>query len=334
MRRLDSLNAQRTRGIVLPPGGKCPAYVWALRTRCPETGPRTIDNPMRTVRALCVEQIVAAMAAQKRTNNSDIEVHDMRTEIQRARAMLRLLRPCLGNRAYHKENLALRDIARMLTPVRDAKMLVQSFSEYGRDDDKGTVREFRRMVVRKLTSEWRACQRQRRPSAVAALRKVRDRLECFSAAHWNRKSVGTGVTCAYKRGRNDFRRVLKNPTDGNLHEWRKQVKYFVYQLEALTSERGYFAGEHGRSSQLAECLGEDHDLAVLQQKVVQLVKSLTPACLVGAREVWSHRLSRRRAYLQKRALRLAEQIYAQKPVRFGERLEKALFDQQIDRDAA
>lgn len=226
MLRLDGLCAQRARGIILPPGGKCPAYVWALRTRCPKTGPRTIG-------------------------------YSMRTELQRARAMLRLLRPCLGNRAYHKDNLALRDIARMLTPVRDAKMLVQSFSEYGREDDKGTVRQFRRLVVRKLTSEWRACQRQRRPSAVAALRKVRHRLECLSAAHWDRKSVCTGATCAYKRGRNNFRRVQKNPTDGHLHEWRKQVKYFVYQLEALTSERGYFAGEHGRSSQLAECLGED-----------------------------------------------------------------------------
>ena len=122
--------------------------------------------------------------------------------------------------------------------------------------------------------------------------------------------------------------MQKNPTDGHLHEWRKQVKYFVYQLEALTSERGYFAGEHGRSSQLAECLGEDHELADLQQTVAQVSKSFAPACLADARAVWAHRLSRRPAYLQKKALRLAEQIYAEKPMRFGERLEKALFDQQ------
>jgi CHAD domain-containing protein len=205
----------------------------------------------------------------------------------------------------------------MLAPIRDAQMLVQTVSKFNRHGDNRNVREFDRLVGRNLLCEWRKCQRRGKPLPRVTLRKVQHRLECASTAHWDRKNVYAGPANAYKRCRKSFRHVQKKVTDGRLHEWRKQVKYFVYQLEALTCERGQFALEHQRSSRLADRLGSDHDLAVLMKKGVQLAPSRQTGIAV-ARGIWTRRITSRRAHLQEEA-----QIYAEKPTRFKERLERA-----------
>ncbi len=307
-----------------PVDRRCLAYVWTLTKNCPETGCRAITKPICIVRKLCVGQVAAIIAALQCANASDLEVHDMRTELQRSRAMLRVLRPYLGNRAYHKENIALRDTARLLTPVRDAKVLVQTAREFRRDDDISAVRQFYGRVVGELTAEWRERQRLQKPISTNSLRKVQHRLECLSAAHWDGTSVCAGPAHAYKLCRKRFRLVQEKMTDGRLHEWRKQVKYFVYQLEALTSKRGDFAIEHQRSSRLAECLGRDHDLSILQGKVVALVKSSKLPRVKRGTNTWTRRISRRRTDLQKEARHIAAQIYAEKPSRFRARIEKAV----------
>src|SRR3954471_12662774 len=54
----------------------------------------------------------------------DETVHEVRKSLKRLRALLRLLRHALGPDEYRRENRALRDTARPLGEVRDAKVFV------------------------------------------------------------------------------------------------------------------------------------------------------------------------------------------------------------------
>lgn len=297
-------------------GGECLPYKWAHRKQYPDARRRWTVNPMDDIRGLCLDQIAAAMAALQATSIVNIRAHDLRTELQRGRAMLRLLRPCLGNRAYHKNNRALRDAARILTPVRDAQMLLQIITEMAREGDDGDIREFRSLLACQLTRDWQQCRRLQRPIPTIFLRQVQQRMKRVSVVDWDAKSEFASPTEAYIRCRQSFRHAHAKSTDERLHEWRKQVKYFVYQLEALASARGYFGLLHQLSSRLADCLGSDHDLAVLQQRMPELLNSSTHAYWDAAKDVWKRRISHRRSHLQREAWHLAARIYAKKPGRF------------------
>lgn len=55
----------------------------------------------------------------------DDVAHDVRKRCKTVRALLRLIRDEVGKDVYRRENRALRDAARALSPVRDAAVLIQ-----------------------------------------------------------------------------------------------------------------------------------------------------------------------------------------------------------------
>ena len=55
----------------------------------------------------------------------DVSVHEARKQLKRARATLRLLRDGIGDTAYRRANQQLRDAARPLSGVRDAKVMLE-----------------------------------------------------------------------------------------------------------------------------------------------------------------------------------------------------------------
>ncbi|HYN14009.1 MAG TPA: CHAD domain-containing protein, partial [Burkholderiales bacterium] len=71
-----------------------------------------------------LEHALKALNGRKRL--SDESIHELRRELKRARAGLRLLRQAVGDPAYTRENAALRDAARPLAPVRDATVVLQA----------------------------------------------------------------------------------------------------------------------------------------------------------------------------------------------------------------
>src|SRR5436190_20379458 len=56
----------------------------------------------------------------------DEALHEARKCFKKVRAMLRLVRPKIGTKMYRGENLCIRDAARPLTEVRDAKILIET----------------------------------------------------------------------------------------------------------------------------------------------------------------------------------------------------------------
>jgi CHAD domain-containing protein len=90
-----------------------------------------------------------------------------------------------------------------------------------------------------------------------------------------------------------------------LHEWRKQVKYFASQLKFLAPlMHKHLRKTCKRSIRLADCLGDDHDLALLHDKIIQHGRSGGAAV-----DALVHRLAQRRAKLQRKAYRWGRRLF-------------------------
>jgi CHAD domain-containing protein len=204
---------------------------------------------------------------------SDTAVHDARKDLKRARTALRLLRPALEERIYRRENALLRDVAHMLNAVRDAKVLTQTLQSLRRNyralrGDAHTARLQRTLRVDQ--AQLRRLQREH----PAQLTRAREDLEqlCRRVTEWRVGTDGWSVLGPafkriYKAGRRARPITSAHPTDGALHEWRKQVKYLRYALEMLAPTRSRRVARLARQAkQLTDRLGEAHDLAMLVQK--------------------------------------------------------------------
>jgi CHAD domain-containing protein len=249
----------------------------------------------------------------------DEKVHDARKRLKRVRALLRLARPGMGAKAYRRENAALRDAARPLSEVRDAQALVGAVDRL-RDESEGAA-PLVRPVRRSLRTRQRAVRRkvvdeQGALAGVAAeMGEARRRARGWKpGGGWS--VLGEGLERVYCAGRRAFREARENPTDESLHEWRKQAKYLWHALRFLEGMGGEdFRKEVGRTHDLADRLGDDHDLAVLRGLLVGKVQQsanggggLLPL------------IDRRRRQLQQEAYALGEEVYREKPKAFARRL--------------
>src|SRR5215218_6617207 len=82
------------------------------------------DDVPGSVRRCAREQLAGAV---ERLEEDPVKaVHEARKHLKKTRALLRLVRPALGRKAYRRENDALRDAGLALSGARDADVLVQT----------------------------------------------------------------------------------------------------------------------------------------------------------------------------------------------------------------
>ncbi|HVW67988.1 MAG TPA: CHAD domain-containing protein, partial [Steroidobacteraceae bacterium] len=152
------------------------------------------------------------------------------------------------------------------------------------------------------------------------LRAARSRADRWHVGRHGWSVLGAGLRRTYAGGRRAFARAQSERSDESLHEWRKQTKYFWYQLQLFESLGSrLIAALEPEVSRLANFLGDDHDLAVLRERAVA-ARELFPTAA-------SHRellglIARCRAGLQQKAISLGRRVYAEQPAAFSKRLER------------
>ena len=239
---------------------------------------------------------------------TDEEIHQARKSIKRARATLRLLRPGLTRAEFKSTNRSLRDIARPLTQARDSKVLLDclnSLRKHFQDiEDCLGVDELERGLQRqKLRSRKEVGSHTK---AAAVLRSELRRLEA-EAKKWNVEVddwelLEPALERIYRNARREYARASKLQSDERLHEWRKQVKHFWYSMQILTPLRPGQVGEIADlAHKLANYLGDDHDLAVLNQYVL--------ASESESSETLTALIVKRRGDLQDRAFAVGERMF-------------------------
>ena len=85
------------------------------------------------LRRICREQIEEAIAVAKGEKESrDTPVHETRKHLKKTRAALRLVRKEIGRGLFREQDHCLRDVARLISDVRDAEVRLQTVQQFDR----------------------------------------------------------------------------------------------------------------------------------------------------------------------------------------------------------
>jgi CHAD domain-containing protein len=267
-------------------------------------------------------QLQSALAALDDGAVNDSAVHEARKDLKKARAALRLLRDGLARTTYARENATMRDAARPLSAIRDGTVLLEQLDQlvkrYGASARALPLEGLRRMLNRERRE---ARRRLGQPVAlrahISALRALHTRSARWRVGQHGWSVLGRGLQRVYGNARKAMGMAQVKRSPDNLHEWRKQVKYLWHQLQLLKPLWPGQIGELGDAAhRLADYLGDDHDLAVLRDRVHEYREAFPDA---ASRAALVALIDRCRTELQDKAFVLGERLLREKPRAFAAR---------------
>ncbi len=282
----------------------------------------TQDGVPGALRACAAEQLADAIRVLRSEREADpVEaVHDARKDLKKARSLLRLVRADMPRPHYRAENDAMRDVARRLSDVRDADVMVETVDALAQRFRGSLPRRAIPTVRRRFVS---AALHSRATADAAISDAVLDELAAIAARvpAWpldacDARTLRAGATLAYARGRDRFAVAEADPSVENVHEWRKRVKDLWYHARLLEAAwPGVLEAFSEEAHALSDHLGDDHDLGVLAERLTegQWPLSVDAPALVEL-------TARRREELQLQAFALGHRLYAERPKAFGRRL--------------
>jgi CHAD domain-containing protein len=282
------------------------------------------ESAAKAVRRIAREQLgKIGDGLSQQPQGLDEAVHEARKRFKKLRALLKLVRDEVVDKTYRKENACFRDTARPLSEVRDARVLVEALDELGQHfpeapaDELGQAREALRR--RQEEAARRVLDEQETLTEVAdVVRQAGKRVKDWAPRQGDWSLLKAGLQRTYCQGRDALAVAQAAPTDANLHEWRKRVKDLWHQLEIPEPSRPDLLGAlANKAHELADHLGDDHDLIVLSQKLPEVFGTEGNGAQ-GAE--WSRLIQRRRGELQQDALRLGDELYRDRPKAFVRRL--------------
>jgi CHAD domain-containing protein len=250
-----------------------------------------------------------------RTDSSPEEaVHEARKDMKKLRAVVRLVRPEIGDQVYRRENDCFRDAGQELSGVRDADVMLATLAKLETEIPDAAAGDLRQALEAHKIRTAAGTRKQASVQVVEILTTARRRIGRWPIDDDGFSVVAGGLQRIYRRGRKDFRAARAEPTTENLHEWRKRVKDLWYHLTILrTAWPPVMDALADEAHALSEHVGDDHDLAVL----LEWAEENAPA---SATEI-AGPVERRRGELQASAFELGARLYADKPGAFMRRLE-------------
>lgn len=189
-------------------------------------------------------------------------VHDLRKNIKKTRALLRLVRPHFDD--FAAENAALREAARILGPLREQAVQIATLERItagaGIDPDQFAG----------LAAALRHDQGPP-PDVARLLRDHRRQIGsiCARARKWRLDARGfdavqPGLGRTWEAARKAMRRTLINPDATAIHLWRKRVKDHWYHARLLAPIWPEMMAPHiAAANDLGEMLGDSRDSAIL-----------------------------------------------------------------------
>ncbi len=196
-------------------------------------------------------------------------VHDVRKRNKELRALLRLVRPVLGEADYDAANRKVRDASRLLASVRDAQAQLATFQDLRAAEGDDGCGEALDAVAKALETKADSSSRsvgQGDPNVVRARRKlakVRLAVEQWSLPD-DIDAVAESIGGTYDQACRKLTKARKDPVDERLHEWRKYVKQLWYQVRLVEPTAPSVLGPLvDRLDDLSDALGDEHDLSAL-----------------------------------------------------------------------
>ena len=272
------------------------------------------------------EQIDKAIAEIEDSDLSQHEaVHQVRKRCKKIRGLIRLVRPALG-KAYDEENAWYRDAAADLSGARDAQSVIAAYdqlvSHFGDQIDKEAFVPIRAELVRRrerITEDGTALK-EKIDAFGERMREGRRRSDSWKLGETGFEAVAGGLLKTYDRARRALPEAYDCGTAESFHEWRKRVKYHWYHTRLLRSLWSpVLKGRRSESKRLADLLGNDHDLTVLHQTLIDQAADFGDEHTLDAVVVL---IARRQAELRADAEPVGRRLFAENAKRFGKRFEE------------
>jgi len=233
-------------------------------------------------------------------------VHEFRKHVKQMRALLRLLRPWLGDEGADA-NDELRSAGHMLAGARDATVAAETLDLLA----DGAVPHPWPSLKGRLAARAAAANdelrlhSERGAAAVELVGGVTRRTEKWPVDGLGPSELASALARSYRRGRRRLAEVEEAPTTAAFHELRKRAKDLRYQVAFLAPARPrLFAAWEDELHELTDLIGDDHDLANVE----------LAARPIGGLQGWAlAEVADRRSDLQGRAVALGRRLYAPSP---------------------
>ena len=209
-------------------------------------------------RRIVEEQLQMALSMARSVEDPDLSVHGIRKTCKRMRALLRLIRGGFDNPEWDLENIAFRDLSRLLRFHRESAVRLKTLATLDgpdtglREAATKDVRDHHRTVATDLAE------------AATRLEALESRVRLWPYDEIEQPVLEAGLRRIAGNGKKALRNVKRELTSEQLHEWRKHVKYLWYAIRLWVGQRPHLDPLRISLEQLSDLLGTEHDLADLR----------------------------------------------------------------------
>ena len=255
-------------------------------------------------------QLLGGASGSKR----DEAIHEARKSVKKIRGVLRLVRPELG-KTYKKENASFRDVGQQLSELRDAAALLEVFDQLNKKFSGAIERKTLGAIKRGLENQKRETEQRLQPENV-----IRETMKTLASAAQRSKTwplskdgfegVAPGLELSYREGRKALKKAEQDQNAVSYHDLRKRVKDHWYHVRLLENLWTDVMQAHETSlKDLETWLGDDHNLAVLREKVEENPENFGDESGI---QVFLALAAQHQQELRSNSITLAHRVYADK----------------------
>ncbi|MDT0645239.1 CHAD domain-containing protein [Zunongwangia sp. F260] len=273
------------------------------------------------------EEIEACLTSLKKAEIHEA-VHDIRKRLKKLRALARLVRDEMGEKKYKKINVYFRDLGRELAPVRDLTAHIETVDILKERYGDHVYVKFFDSITQELEKERDTVTEELQEKdffsqhLVEELQNAKEKLEEWPVKSSDIAVILPSLKRVYEKGANALEEAYANPNPETFHEWRKRAKYLWHHSELLQDVwPELFKTLEAEIHLLADYLGDDHDLMLLDEKLVNSDFNFKD----DKQKEMIHALIKEYSdHLRTNAELQGALIYAEKPKAFKNRIKKYL----------
>ena len=243
------------------------------------------ETPERALRRIGLEQLERALRALSAADTAGSVIHETRKCLKRLRALLRLVRPGLDEGVFHNENARYREIAALLSPARDAQILVETLIKlepFAAAADAAELAAFTAHIDQMQVPDAVSERADMIAAARSKLNAAKSAMSKLDIAGSDFGCVEQGLRASYRKGLERFRCAYCEGTDEAFHDWRKSVQLHWRHMALLSRAwPDMFSARVEAARQLSHSLGDSQDLSVLVVQVETLPAGVLPKSGAG-----------------------------------------------------
>ena len=272
----------------------------------------------KTIRRIAREQVTRAVTALSQDPVPPTGVHEARKCVKRLRSLLRLMEPSLRTRDFKARNKALGRLGDQLAGAREAHVMRETVAKLERHfsaDAQAALAPLKGMFGGDVEGHAAELASERAKRIIEEFVEEGRKLDKIGIEGSGFACVAAGLEKTYRTARKAFAHAYEKPDDDRFHELRKAVQWHQRHMVLLSRAwPEYFSIRIAACRELAEDLGDDHDLSVL----IDMVERRGGETIDQATVVQLAR--NRQAGLRAAAFALTQRLFAERPAAFTRRV--------------